>query len=322
MSDLSKYKILAVVTALALLTSACGSSAADESVISTAVAQTVQAQNTVETLSVPTFSAPTDTAAPVTPITPLPATVTPAALGTPLSGDPAELCTASATLVDETIPDGTILQPGATFTKTWHLQNSGTCAWDSSWQLVYYGGEIMGGSATYNFPQPAQPGQTVPVPVILKAPTGNGTYTGEWMLKSPWGKTFGVGQYSVPISVSVVVGSGVPENNKTSTAFGVTAVTYEVDRTCAPANTFYTIRAFITTNGPLKVTFSTYQSDGHRENNFRLSFTEASTKSFEWEWSQHKDSSPNPRWAQVIITSPTYQEFPPVTLPSLCYFEP
>ena len=311
MSVLRNYKILTILTTITLLAAACGSPQLDESAMSTAVAQTVQAQNTEETASVAASPESTDTpshlASP-------PATVT----GTPLTGAAAGNCTASASLVGETYPDGTIVQPGETFTKIWHIQNSGTCIWDSSWQLIFYGGDQMDGLTVYNFPQPAQPGQTVEVPVILRAPAENGTYTGEWMLKSPWGQSFGVGQYSVPMSVSIVVGSGTPDNRKTETVYGVTAVTYEVERVCAPANTFYTITAYITTNGPVEVTFTWVQSDGNNKRNNRLAFTEATTKSAQREWSQHKDSSPNPRWAQVVITSPIYQEFDKVVLPDLC----
>jgi general secretion pathway protein D len=49
-----------------------------------------------------------------------------------------------------------------------------------------------------------------------------------------------------------------------------------------------------------------------------VTFTEATTKSAQREWSQHRDSSPNPRWAQVVVTSPTYYEFDKVVLPELC----
>lgn len=302
---------------MALLAVACGSPPQAQSEISTAVAQTVQAQNRTETAAVPASSTPAGLTETPPPLGPLSATVT----GTALSNAPVEFCTASAAFAGESHPDGTIVQPGTTFTKTWKIQNTGTCGWDSSWQLVFTGGDRMDGAFVYNFPQPAQPGQTVDVPVILRAPDQNGIYTGEWMFKSPWGKSFGVGQYSVPLVVSIVVGSGVPENKRTETVFDVTAVTYQVDRRCAPANTFYTITANFTTNGPLKIIFSTMQSDGHRENNYQLNFTEATTKSFAWEWSQHKDSSPNPRWAQVIMTSPTYREFDQVVLPSLCDFD-
>ena len=314
MSDLHIYKILTLLTTLSLLASACGSPQLDEAALSTAVAQTVQAQNTAETVSVGTSPAPIVTPSP---LATLPATAT----GTPLTGVIAQNCTTGASLVGETYPDGTIVQPGETFTKVWHIQNSGTCTWDSSWQLIFYSGDLLDGLTVYNFPQPAQPGETVDVPIILRAPAENGTYTGEWMLKSPWGQSFGVGQYSVPMSVSIVVGSGTPENKKTETAFGVTTVTYAVDRRCAPANTFYTITAYITTNGPLEVTFTWVQSDFNNKRNNDLTFTEATTKSAQREWSQHKDSSQNPRWVQVIITDPTYQEFDKVVLPELCKFD-
>lgn len=311
MSVLRIYKFLLTLTVITLIISACGSSQPDESAISTAVAQTVQAQNTPDTVTVVTSAAPTDTPSPLAPLS---ATVT----GAPATLAPAQFCTVSASLVEETYPDGTIVQPGETFTKSWHVQNNGTCTWDSSWQLIFYGGDLMDGATVYNFPQPAQPGQTVEVPIILRAPAQGGTYTGEWMIKSPWGTSFGVGQYSVPLSVSIVVGSGTPDNRRTETVYGVTTVTYEVERTCAPANTFYTITAYITTNGPVEVDFTWIQSDGNNKRNNRLTFTEATTKSVQREWSQHKDSSPNPRWVQVLVDSPTYQEFEKVVLPSLC----
>ena len=307
------YKILTLLTLIPLLASACGSSQLDQAAMSTAVALTVEAQNFPEGEPSSTSHAPTITPSPLaSPAGPI--TVT----STPVAGAAAGNCTAGASLVGETYPDGTIVQPGETFTKVWQIQNNGTCTWDSTWQLIFYSGDLMDGLTVYNFPQPAQPGDTVDVPVILRAPTGNGTYTGEWMLKSPWGQAFGVGQYSVPMSVSIVVGSGTPENRKTETVYGVTAVTYGVERVCAPANTFYTITAYVTSNGPVDVTFTWIQSDGNNQRNNHLTFTEATTKSAQREWSQHKDSSPNPRWVQVIVTSPTYQEFEEVVLPDLC----
>jgi hypothetical protein len=313
MSALRIYKILIILIAISLFASACGSPPLDQAAMSTAVAQTVQAgASPTEAVTLPTnTSAIPDPGMTLTPV------ITPISAATIVSA-PVQNCTASASLVGETYPDGTIVQPEETFTKVWQIQNSGTCIWDSSWQLIYSSGDLMDGLTVYNFPQPAQPGQTVDVPVILRAPAENGTYTGEWMLKSPWGQSFGVGQYSVPISVSIVVGSGTPENRKTETVFGVTAVTYEVERRCAPANTFYTITTHITSNGPIDVTFTWIQSDGNNKRNNQLEFTEATTKSAQREWSQHKDSSNNQRWAQVIVTSPTYQEFDKVVLPDLC----
>ena len=312
MSALRIYKILTIFTLITLFASACGTSAANEATIATSVAQTVQAQNTPE--AVPTATSPAATESPSA-LTPLAATITAAPT---TGGAQVQFCTASASLVGETFPDGTILQPGTTFTKSWSIQNNGTCVWDSSWQLVFYGGALMDGVTVYNFPQPAQPGDTVEVPIILRAPAQGGQHTGEWMLKSPWGESFGVGQYSVPLSVSIVVGSLTPESRRTETVFGVTAVSYNVDRRCAPANTFYTITANFTSNGPVEVEFFWIQSDGNSDMTNRVTFTEATTKSVQREWSQHRDSAPNERWIQVIIDSPTYQEFEKVVLPDLC----
>lgn len=312
MSVLRIYKLFTILSAIPLLVSACGSPQLDESAMSTAVAQTVQAQNVQES-AVPVTSSPVSTDTPA-PAASLPVTFT----ATPPAEVAAGLCTTSASLVGETIPDATIVQPDAIFTKVWQIKNDGTCTWDANWQLVFYGGDQLGGLSVYNLPQPAQPGQTLDIPIILKAPTETGTYTGEWMIKSPWGQAFGVGSYSVPISVSIVVGSGTPENKRTETVFGVTAVTYQVDRRCTTANTFYTITAYVTSNGPADVSFTWVQSDGNSDRNNRLKFTEATTKSAEREWIQHVNSSPNPRWVQVIVNSPTYQEFSQVVLPKLC----
>jgi hypothetical protein len=307
------YKLSTILTLVTLLASACGSSQLNESALSTAVAQTVQAQNTMET--VPTATSPAPTITPDS-LTSTPLAVTPTTA--PVTGGAVQNCTASASLVGETYPDGTIIQPGTTFTKVWSVQNNGTCTWDATWQLVFFGGDLMDGVTVYNFPQPAQPGETVEVPIILRSPAQGGQYTGEWMLKSPWGQSFGVGQYSVPLSVSVVVGSFTPESKRTETVFGITAVTYQVERVCAPANTFYTITANLTSNGPVDINFIWVQSDGNNKRNNRLSFTEATTKSVQREWSQHKESSQNQRWVQVIVDSPTYQEFDQVVLPDLC----
>ncbi len=319
MLDLKKIRIFIPLTILLLILTACGNSAQNENRISTAVAQTVQAQNSLTKVAgiaeLPATTAPVDNGAA--------STATPEALATveatnTQSSGPVQFCTASAAFVSETIPDGTIVEPGGTFTKVWNIQNTGTCGWDAKWQLVFQGGDVMGGAASYNFPQPAQPGQTVEVPIVLTAPQQGGTYTGKWMLKSPWGMTFGVGQSSVPLTVSIVVGSSTPQNIKTSTVFSVIDVSYDVSVKCTTANTFYTITAKITTNGPLNVVYTWNQSDGNEAPNNKLTFTEASTKVDSHEWVQGNQTSPNERWAQVIITSPVYQEYAKVTLPKLC----
>jgi len=52
-------------------------------------------------------------------------------------------CDAAKFVSDLTVPDGTNFASGAAFTKTWRLQNVGTCTWGTSYRLVFSGGEQM-----------------------------------------------------------------------------------------------------------------------------------------------------------------------------------
>jgi hypothetical protein len=312
MTVLRTYSLIALLSMLALLLSACGG-APNNSSIGTFVAQTVVAQNSAAAESTPTVSAATTTP-------PALATLLPLATKAPPTAPPTggSLCTASASFVSETVPDGTITSPGSVFTKTWRIKNTGTCSWDSSWKFVYSSGDLMGGSTVYNFPQPAAPGDTVSVPVVFTAPTEGGSYRGYWKIRSPWGLDFGDSSGNA-FWVDIVVGSGTPANNKTETAYSVTDVRIDVTRTCTTANTFYKITAIFTSNGPVSAVFSWVQSDGNNKPNNKLTFASAETETASRDWSQHIGSSENSRWIQVIVTDPTYQEYPQVTLPPLCW---
>jgi hypothetical protein len=297
---------LAPLVCLALFVGACVPGAANESVIATSVAQTVEAQGT-------------ETAAAVTP-TPLPTrTRTPLATGTGLAtkapptaptGGPA-LCTADATFVSETIPDGTILSPGAAFTKVWRIQNTGTCPWNKTWKLVFFSGELMGGAAVYDFPAIALPGDTVDVPIVLTAPLSAGAYRGNWKIQSPWGQVFGDSGSRNPFWVDIIVGSGTPENAQTLSVYGITNVTYTIERRCTTANTFWHIYVNLTSNGPVDVVFNVEQSDGNGQRKIPMSFTSATTQTYDYgEWGQRFTSSTQPRWVQAIVTSPAYFVWP------------
>jgi hypothetical protein len=316
MSDFRMYKIFVVLIAITLLSPACGPSQPPESAISTAVAQTVQAgQAITATANLPTLT-------PEAPL--LDTTLTPANTPTnaaTLVSAPADPNCAKASLVSENPPDETIFTPSTYFWKTWTLQNTGTCTWTTAYQLVFWNGDRLGSSLSYPLSDDVAPGEPTDITIYLQAPETGGAFTGFWRLKTPWESNFGVGQYDADISTSIVVGSITPESRRTETVFGVTSVTYTIDRKCAPANTFYTITAHITSSGPLKINFMWIQSDGNSDLSNAVTFTEAATKAISREWSQHKDSSTNPRWVQVIVTDPTYQEFDKVELPEFCNFK-
>jgi hypothetical protein len=94
---------------------------------------------------------------------------------------------------DVTIPDGTDMAPGEAFTKTWRLKNIGTCTWQSNTQLVFVSGNGMNGLAATEINQTVQPGQFAQISIALNAPNSDGTYTGNYQLRSPEGVRFGLG---------------------------------------------------------------------------------------------------------------------------------
>ena len=97
----------------------------------------------------------------------------------PSSASAAQACTDRAQFIaDVTVPDGTRYDPGATFTKTWKLRNSGTCTWSTSYTMVFDSGTQMGTTASVAMPSSVPPGNSVDVSVPMTAPSAAGTRAG------------------------------------------------------------------------------------------------------------------------------------------------
>jgi hypothetical protein len=309
MSQFTKYRTLAVLIIFILVVSACGSPAQNESSISTAVAQTVQAGQSLTAIAVqPTITAAITSAATVDVVN------TPTSAPT-LASAPSDPNCVSANLVGENPPDGAILAPGEYFWKTWTLLNTGTCTWDSSYKLIFWSGELMGGLISYPLPVEVLPNEQKDITIYLKAPETEGTFTGYWQLQTPWNANFGVGISKEPFYVQVVVsGEKKPD-------YGVTSVTYDIVRDPAegcPANVRYTVTATITTNGPTEFSYMWDQSDGNESAVKNVIFTEAGFKTYSREWMVGRGDSPNPRWMRIIIVGPTPQEFEKITWENNC----
>jgi len=89
---------------------------------------------------------------------------------------------AAILLMDVTVPDGTRMEPGQTFTKTWRLRNTGTCPWDNRYALAFLEGERMG--APDSTPVPVTgPKTDVDISIELTAPAKNGSYAGYFQLR-------------------------------------------------------------------------------------------------------------------------------------------
>ncbi|MBN2503472.1 MAG: hypothetical protein JXB38_22035 [Anaerolineales bacterium] len=109
-------------------------------------------------------------------------------------------------IVDVPVEAGTAVNPGTHFTKTWRVENSGSCTWTSEYALVYAGGEQMASPAEAALPeQEVAPGEVIDIAVPLVAPMAAGTYSGEWLLRNAAGETFGVGGGAEPLTASLEV---------------------------------------------------------------------------------------------------------------------
>jgi uncharacterized repeat protein (TIGR01451 family) len=103
-------------------------------------------------------------------------------------------CDRAAFVSDVTIPDGTIMAGGTAFTKTWRLQNVGTCTWTTSYKLVFAGGDFLGVSGSaFNLPNSVAPGGTIDLSLSLTAPITSGNFISYWKLRNASGTNFGVG---------------------------------------------------------------------------------------------------------------------------------
>jgi hypothetical protein len=207
--------------------------------IYTAAAQTADArltqifQSTPSAVPVtpsPTFDA-TQTAAAQTAIASLTQVIdltpTQTVQPTATQGIPGPTGDKAAFVADVTIPDGTVISPGAAFTKTWRLQNAGTTNWTASYALDFISGEKMGTITSVPISQSVAPGAQIDVSVDLVAPNNAGSYQGYWKMKNASGQFFNDSVY-----VLITVGSGgatqpsvtnTPGASPTSTSTGVPA---------------------------------------------------------------------------------------------------
>lgn len=94
-------------------------------------------------------------------------------------------------LIDQVMdPSGPVLKPGENFTKSWKVENNGTCTWAFLYGLVFVGGDRMDGSPSGPNNQ-ISPGKWTQLHVSGIAPTQPGNYTGNWRLATQAGTPFG-----------------------------------------------------------------------------------------------------------------------------------
>lgn len=303
--------VIHIALVVAFLLGACtpAEPTPDAGAIATSAVQTVEARYTEQAL----LSAPTITPEP----TATPAQSTPeAGQATPTTAPGSNNfeftpgCVFVTFVADITIPDGQLVTPGQAFTKTWRLRNTGSCAWDSRFALIYFTGDKFGDVLSMPLPRIVYPGQEVDISVPMVAPSTEGTYKTEWRLQVPVG-TAGVGQADANITTVIEVVKDIGD------AFRVTRVTYSMTREpakgCPDSGVRFTFTANITTNGPGEVTYRWDRTpfDGVREWG-REKYTGPDTQSVQWVWlvKPTQDQLNNKyRWMQIFIEVPNNAAF-------------
>jgi len=304
----TSFRLVSIILFLALVLTACnlpGNTPEPENnsaeAVLTAAAQTVEANLTQAAIQNPPTVpvVPTNTTAPPTVTLAVASSTSSAPLPTATSD-----CDDGDFVTDVTIPDGTVLNPNESFTKTWRLKNSGTCSWTPSYAVVFSHGDSMNGPTTQALAGNVNPGQTMDISVNLKAPASPGDYTGYWKLRNAAGVTFAT------FYVTIKVGGG-----------GVFAVT-SVNTTVNPSSYSgpctdvggkridFTFSADITTNAAGTVTYKWERSDNANAPEQSLTFASAGTKTVTTTWSRWFNPGDNATgWERIYINNPNHQAF-------------
>lgn len=115
------------------------------------------------------------------------------------SGGQAFGCNNLAIVRDVNYPNGTTVKVGETITKTWKVQNTGSCDWNFNYALIAIQDEHFR-STWSKIGKVVPPGNWAEISVVLEIPKRDGTFTGSWRLADAGGNAFGA-----TLSVSIVV---------------------------------------------------------------------------------------------------------------------
>lgn len=160
--------------------------------------------------------APTATIIPTTTFTPTATTtptqdsimtLTPTLSSTSAGDENSSACSRAGFVNDVTIPDGTEVNPGEAFTKTWRLENTGTCSWTPAYSAQFLNGTEMGGETT-PIDAAVEPGETVDLSINFTAPVEPGIYASEWAIVNENGVAF---EESFYVQIEVISNSAATQ---------------------------------------------------------------------------------------------------------------
>jgi hypothetical protein len=208
---------------------------------------------------------------------------------------------------DISIPDNTTMSPGEVFTKTWRLQNDGTCTWTTDYVVVFDSGDDMNGPTSVTLNKEVPSGQGIDISVNLKAPTSNDTYRGNWKIRNAAGDIFGLNNENDPFWVIIKVDA--PEKPP----YAVTGASFEmIPGSYTGVCPFpVTVRGKLTTNGAGKVTYYYQRDDGFKSPMMEITFDSADQKNLP-DYSMPIGTGAGYTWTgnvSLYVESPNNQSF-------------
>lgn len=192
-----RYLFISLAVLVGVFLFSCANNQADQT---TAVDTDAVRTQAVETFaSSLTGAAPTST--PFATLTPVLAITQTALSTTPEPSPTTNPCFNLLYIADVTIPDGTRLKAGETFTKTWQVQNIGGCAWRAGFTFRHVGGDAMRGTPV-TLTEAIPTGAKRELSVELVVPSGiNGIIESAWRMADDTGAFFGD-----TLTVQIIVG--------------------------------------------------------------------------------------------------------------------
>jgi hypothetical protein len=182
---------------------------------------------TLTTIAEATFAAGGGQLPPTSDLTPQPTLDTAAATPTDTGevADDDKGCNDNLVFVaDITIPDQSQIPAGDSFTKTWRVQNNGTCDWTSDYLFLFIDGAQMSGPNGQILGQTVPSGRQIDISVNFRAPDDPGEYVSYWQMQNAEGDRFGD-----VVFVDIIVPEPTPTPTITPTPVPDTTVTLTID---------------------------------------------------------------------------------------------
>lgn len=95
-----------------------------------------------------------------------------------------------AYVADLTIPDGSVIAPGASIDKRWEVKNTGSCNWEAGYTLRLIAGDALS-AAEEQALIPARADTNAVIRILFQAPLDPGAYRSAWQAHNPAGDPFG-----------------------------------------------------------------------------------------------------------------------------------